>query len=254
MDLHDSRRGTSSPFTLDLSSRKRARNIVTRSGGIVRGKFPSRKNGALVHHEGCLELDSFFLFEAMPNVVGYQEQPAKGYYPDNGRIRRYTPDVALEMDAGHAIIVETKTAAALADPLLQSKLQQLERFFAGEGYPFRVLLDTEIRHQPRLNNLKWIYRRASMRRSTPQSQRAARLLLQPLLPGTISDVVAFLQPRGLNLFDLMLDGFVSYPLEAVIDTDSIVDFAEVAMPPWSETIFPIAPDLVRTHVREADHV
>lgn len=37
---------------------QRAREILRPTGGIVRGKFPSRKNGRMVQHEGLLELDA----------------------------------------------------------------------------------------------------------------------------------------------------------------------------------------------------
>jgi len=53
----------------------RAREIISPSGGIVRGKFPSRKNSRMIHHEGLLELDAIYLFEASPNIVRYREQP-----------------------------------------------------------------------------------------------------------------------------------------------------------------------------------
>ena len=39
---------------------RRAREVISPSGGIVRGKFPSRKNGRMVHHEGLLELDAIY--------------------------------------------------------------------------------------------------------------------------------------------------------------------------------------------------
>jgi hypothetical protein len=67
---------------------QRARNIISPSGGIVRGKFPSRKNGRIIHHEGLLELDAIYLFEASPQIVRYREQPQKIYYPDAARLRR----------------------------------------------------------------------------------------------------------------------------------------------------------------------
>jgi hypothetical protein len=35
----------------------------------MRGKFPSRKNGRMVHHEGLLELDAIYLFEASPLIA-----------------------------------------------------------------------------------------------------------------------------------------------------------------------------------------
>ena len=42
---------------------RRARQVISPSGGIMRGKFPSRKNGRLVHHEGLLDEDFQQFFE-----------------------------------------------------------------------------------------------------------------------------------------------------------------------------------------------
>lgn len=242
MGSHDSRRSIRSPLTFDLSKKHRARNVVTRSGGIIRGKFPSRKNGAQVQHEGLLELDSFFLFEAMPIVVSYQEQPARAYYPGPNGLRRYTPDVALELDTGEVIVIETKPVAALKDAELQDKLLKLEHFFSGEGYRFQVLLDTEIRRQPRLNNLKWIYHHASMRRTSAQQKRAAHALLHPVLPATIREASLCLQSSGLNVFDLMLEGELTYPVGEEISFDSMIDFTNGALPAWCHPIISTAVD------------
>ena len=73
----------------------RARTVVRPSGGIVRGKFPSRKNGRMVHYEGLLELDAIYLFETSLRIVRYREQPHTYLYPDGEKLRRYTPDFEL---------------------------------------------------------------------------------------------------------------------------------------------------------------
>lgn len=55
---------------------RRSREVISPSGGIMRSKFPSRKNGRLVHCEGMLELDAAHLFELHPRItacVGEQE-------------------------------------------------------------------------------------------------------------------------------------------------------------------------------------
>jgi len=78
---------------------RRARNVITPSGGIVRGKFPSRKNGRMVHHEGLLELEAIYLFECSPCIIRYREQPVTIHYPDEAKLRRYTPDFEFESAA-----------------------------------------------------------------------------------------------------------------------------------------------------------
>lgn len=46
-----------------------ARRVVRPTGGIVRGKFASRKNKQTVEFEQLLELDLMYLLEAAPSVL-----------------------------------------------------------------------------------------------------------------------------------------------------------------------------------------
>ena len=94
---------------------RRSREVVRPTGGIVRGKFPSRKNGRMVHHEGLLELDAIYLFEASPQIVRYREQPVTIKYPDGARLRRYTPDFELVLTTGEVVLIEVKPMRSLKD-------------------------------------------------------------------------------------------------------------------------------------------
>ena len=76
----------------------RAREVVKPTGTIMRGNFPSRKNGRMVQHEGLLERDAIYLFEASYRIKQYREQPITIHYPDGARLRRYTPDFELVLD------------------------------------------------------------------------------------------------------------------------------------------------------------
>lgn len=111
---------------------QRARTIIRPTGGIVRGKFPSRKNGRMVHHEGLLELDAIYLFEASPLIARFREQPITIQYPDGTRLRRYTPDFELVLATGEIVLVEIKPARRLAStdkgpPLRRpGKIRELE--------------------------------------------------------------------------------------------------------------------------------
>ena len=50
----------------------RSREVISPSGGIMRCKFPSRKNARLVHCEGLLELDAAYAFELHPGIAHHQ--------------------------------------------------------------------------------------------------------------------------------------------------------------------------------------
>jgi len=86
----------------------RAREVISPSGGIMRSKFPSRKNNRVVHCEGLLELDAAYLFEVNPLVATFREQPITITYPDEARVRRYTPDFELTLTNGLIVWVEIK--------------------------------------------------------------------------------------------------------------------------------------------------
>ncbi|WP_230369777.1 Tn7 transposase TnsA N-terminal domain-containing protein [Paludibacterium denitrificans] len=101
---------------------QRAREVVRPTGTIVRGKFPSRKNGRMVDHEGLLELDAIYLFECSPEIVRYREQPLTLTYPDGHRLRRYTPDFELVLRSGEIILVEIKPTRSLVNDEVQHKL------------------------------------------------------------------------------------------------------------------------------------
>lgn len=134
-----------------------ARTIVRPTGGIVRGKFPSRKNGRMIHYEGLLELDAIYLFEASPLIVRFREQPTKIRYPDEKRLRLYTPDFELVLATGEIVLIEIKPARRLASTEIRRTFNCIEEHMRRSSIRFAILTELAIRQEPRLKNLKWIY-------------------------------------------------------------------------------------------------
>jgi hypothetical protein len=123
----------------------------------VIGKFPSHKNGRSVWWESQIERDFIYLLEFDSEVLSYQEQPLRIQYVRDGRLHKYTPDFLVNR-ADRKQIIEVKP---------ERKAQELEsivifRILAAicrrEGYEFLVATDTMIRVQPRLNNIKMLWR------------------------------------------------------------------------------------------------
>ncbi len=139
---------------------QRSREVISPSGGIMRCKFPSLKNGRLVHCEGLLELDAAYLFEAHRRIVRYREQPARHHYADGDRTRRYTPDFELTFVGGSTLLVEIKPERSLATDEVQQTLRAVRDHMARFGHPFVVLTDAELRLEPRQSNVRLIFRRA----------------------------------------------------------------------------------------------
>jgi len=140
-----------------LTAQQRARKIVLPTGGIVRGKFPSRKNGRMVHHEGLLELDAIYLFEASSLIEKYRKQPETICYPDDTRIRRYTPDFELTLATGELVFIEVKPRRGLCDPEVRHKLDQVAQYLQRSEKSFVILDDETLRNEPRQSNVRAIY-------------------------------------------------------------------------------------------------
>lgn len=142
-------------------SHQRARKIISPSGGIVRGKFPSRKNGRMVHYEGLLELDAVYLFETSPEFVRYREQPPKIHYPDGPKLRRYTPDFELLLVTGESVTIEVKPTRFLETAKTRHKFDRIEEHMRRSNISFVILTEQVIRQEPRLYSLRWIYHQAA---------------------------------------------------------------------------------------------
>ena len=139
----------------------RAREVIRHTGGIVRVKFPSTKNGRMIHCEGLLELDAAYLFETSPRVKAYREQPISISYPDGSKIRRYTPDFAVDLNSGTTVLLEIKPAARLAADDIRHKFDCIKAYFQRREQAFEILTDILIRTQPRLDAARSVHRHAS---------------------------------------------------------------------------------------------
>jgi TnsA endonuclease N terminal len=203
-----------------------ARDIVRRTGGIVSGKFPSRKTGRMVGHEELLELDAIYVFETAPNIVRYVEQPETLQYPDGNRLRRYTPDFLLEHTSGEKALVEIKPRSYNEDPDLRHKFARIHEHMARLNRRFFILTDEMIRIEPRLSNLKWIYHQAPR---IPCSYRAGQAALAGhahRFPMPIRDAATLLSPMGLDPFSLLMAGLLQCDLNVPLSMGSLVAIAE----------------------------
>jgi hypothetical protein len=197
---------------------RRSREVISPSGGIVRSKFPSRKNGRLVHCEGMLELDAAHLFELHPRVTAYREQPSVFMYPDGSRVRRYTPDFDVQLVSGKNVKVEVKPEASMLDPEVRHKLAMVGAHMRRLGEAFVVLTDSELRREPRQANVRWICRKASR---VPPSHVAAVLAISRVavrLPAPLSEATSLFAADGGSVFSLLQLGLLRCELNAPLDT------------------------------------
>ncbi|MEI8572875.1 transposase [Methylomonas sp. LW13] len=211
---------------------KRARNVITPSGGIVRGKFPSRKNGRMVHHEGLLELEAIYLFEASPNIVRYREQPVTLHYPDGAKLRRYTPDFELVLTTGEIVLIEVKPVSSLGHDDVQHKLNCVAEHMRRSKMPFVILTDEVIRQEPRLSNLRWVLRQAPRIRPSADAMTVAINKLRDCLPASLAEVTALTTDSSVDLYCLLLAGSLRCSLDQPISDDTRIELKLEADNDW----------------------
>ncbi|HRM52436.1 MAG TPA: TnsA endonuclease N-terminal domain-containing protein [Ottowia sp.] len=201
---------------------RRSREVISPSGGIMRCKFPSRKNGRLVHCERLLELDAAYLFETNHRVASFREQPITITYPDGARLRRYTPDFELTLANGLIVWVEIKPLSSLARAEVQHKVARVAEHMARIQQPFVVLNDTLLRQEPRRTNLQAIYHRASPQPRTVQASEAALRRCSHRLPAGLTDATQALAAAGLEPYSLLLAGALRCDLSAPLTADTLI--------------------------------
>lgn len=217
---HITWRGTWNGRSPQGLAHKRARTIIRTTGGIFRGKFPSRKTGRMVHHEGLLELDAIYHFETSPLIACYTEQPATICYADGGRLRRYTPDFELQLTSGESILVEVKPSRFALEAETRHKLNRVAEHFERQGQRHVVLTDEVLRHEPRLNSLRRIYHLAS--RLSPSFVKCEVELkrIASLFPLRIEEAEVLLAGVGLDPYSLLMNGLLQCDLSKPVDPNS----------------------------------
>ncbi len=211
---------------------QRARNLISRSGGIMRGKFPSRKNGRMVHHEGLLELDAIYLFETSPLVSRYKEQPLKINFPDGGKLRRYTPDFEVILKTGDRLLIEVKPTRSLAREEVDHKLKCVAEYLQRSGQNFLILTELTLRDSPRQSNLRWIFHQAPRISPTIRAMCLAVALHHEKFPMSIRQVNILLAPRSVDACSLMLAGLASYRLDQPISMDTQIHISKETDNGW----------------------
>jgi hypothetical protein len=201
---------------------RRAREVISTSGGIMRSKFPSRKNGRLVHCEGLLELDAAYLFEANPRVARFREQPITITYPDDARLRRYTPDFELTLTDGLMVWVEIKPLSSLASAEVRHKLARVAEHMARIQQPFVVLNDTLLRKEPRRANLQAIFHRAPRQPRTAPACMTALHRCAHRLPASLSSAARALAAEGLEPYSLLMAGLLRCDLSTPLSDDTLI--------------------------------
>lgn len=132
----------------------RMREVVRRSNYRATGKFPSRKNGRMMHWESPYELAAFLILEVSSHVRSYQEQPAEiRFLSDSGR-QTHFPDILVGLISGNQVFVEVKPTSMANDYALSSRTQRLKSLLSPRGYRYVMVLPEQLESEAYLENAK----------------------------------------------------------------------------------------------------
>jgi len=198
---------------------------ITNTGGMkLVSKFPSVKLGRIVRCESPLERDYVYLLE-YSKAQFYEEQPLRIRYYLDGERRRYTPDFLVKTD-DKKLIVEVKPEHAVLKDEYQTLFGIVSQICRQEGYVFVVVTERMIRIQPRLNNIKILYRCAKVPLHA-KHQLECYFFLKERSGVSVKDLAEFLGSRKIEeplsvVYGLMYRGFVEFDLASPISLNSVI--------------------------------
>ena len=195
-------------------------------------QFHSHKNQKHMFCESYLESDVYLTFEFLKNIVSYTVQEFRVQFDLDGRPSTYTPDAKVILhDDYHSkgVIVEVKRTEELIKPKVWRKLRRARQEFVAEGYGFVICKDSDFQVQPRLNNLRLLYR---YRDSLPEQE--TQNLIYDRVRGnddvTIGELNKLVKQRGgldTNAYAMASRGLLKLDINQVITPNSLVSLGGV---------------------------
>ncbi len=167
---------------------------ITNGGRKVIGKVPSLKVGKPVWFESQLEEDYIHHLEIDSNVISYWEQPFKIRYMLKSRIHIYTPDFLVERLRGKQV-VEVKMRADAEKEENIALFNRIRPICQKEGYEFAVVTDDQIRMQPRLDNIKLLFRYSRTHLSSTHQIHAYAFFARSK-ESTLAEMIEFFASKG----------------------------------------------------------
>src|SRR5215213_6798357 len=152
--------------------------------------------GIIVMWESKLERDFLYLLEFDPDVLSYTGQPVRILYNFAGKIRRYTPDF-LVLRKHKKQIIEVKPRDKVSEGNNEQRFRIISQVCNASGYEFKIITDANIRVQPRLNNIRllWKYARTPF---SPQHQICCKELLGDGREMYLGEVIQAFKARGIS--------------------------------------------------------
>jgi hypothetical protein len=116
------------------------------------GEYVSYKAGLRLGFESSHEMLDHYLNEVEPEIFHMLAQPHTIQFMWHGKRYRYTPDLELWTERGHFVREIKEQSELMSDHGLRRKLALVEEIYHRAGFCFQLLMDKDIRVEPRLGN------------------------------------------------------------------------------------------------------
>jgi hypothetical protein len=164
-----------------------------------------------------------YLLDYEGDVSYWHEQPLRIRFSHGGKVHRYTPDLEVHR-ASQKQLIEVKPKHEVDSGEWDVLFRAASSVCEQEGYEFLVVTDEIIRTQPRLENVKllWKYARTPV---LPQHQIICSQFFQNRKhePVTLGDLIQFFTSKQVpmqTLYSLLFWGALEFDLMQPLDRDS----------------------------------
>lgn len=189
-------------------------------------KFFSVKMNKRLWSESLAEEDYKYLLDFDSMVESFEEQPFRIRYVLDGKTRHYTPDMLVLTKDGRKLVVEVKPKSKISTPKNDLLFRIVAALCAAEDHKFVVVTVEMIRQQPRLNNVKalWKYARTRLH---PQHQIYCMELFLTREKVTLGEAFEFFESKGVGkhvVYALLFWGALSFDVMQPLGCDSFITF------------------------------
>ena len=169
-----------------------------------------------------------YLVEFDNHVLSYEEQPLQIGYSIAGKLHHYTPDFLIHHDNSTKYIVEVKPKKKLLDQTIINRLQAVAPLFEEQGCKFLVAADDMIRVQPKLKNIKLLWKYARTPLLTHYQAFCEDIFCRkPAI--TLSDLIDFFASKRLGrevVFALIFHRIIEFDLMNPLSATSTLVLAQ----------------------------
>jgi hypothetical protein len=200
-----------------------------------RGKFPSLKLGRMVLWKSYLLRDYLYLLEFDAEVLSYDENRLEVKYTCAGQPQSFTADLVVQRQDTRELIQLTRDESE--SPRKGSAPQLRTVPALPQGYELRVVTEANVRRQPRLNNIKILWRYAHTPVSNPAHQLLCLDYFRGIATARLGELIDFFRGRGLTereVFSLIFHRFLFANLNAPLTRITTVSLPKGAETSWKE--------------------